>query len=154
MTRSVLLSLGLAATLVACGSDAADDAATEDSTAAAMADSLPRDPRVTAIDVGLAADSLGQIIGGVMESIPEADTLYVAVRTQYTPASAPITVRLLRGDRTIESVDVAAGAPDADDVGRVVALLPSAATAGAGSYRIEVLLDGVSQGIRDITIGG
>lgn len=152
MTRHVLLSLGLATALLACGSDA-DGGATEDSTAAAAADTTPRNPRVAAIDIGLAADSMGNIVGGVSESFPTPDTLYVGVRTQYTPAGAPLTVRLLRGDQTVESAEIAAGSPDADDIGRAVAMLPAAAAAQAGSYRVEVLLDGVSQGIREITIG-
>lgn len=152
MTRHLLLSLGLATALVACGSDAADEAAADDTTAVA-ADTIPRVARVAAIEVGLAADSLGHIVGGVMESFPTPDTLYVGVRTQYTAAGTPITVRLMQGQRTVESVDVVAGAPDANDVGRAIALLPSAATARSGGYRIEVLLDGVSQGIREITLG-
>lgn len=153
MTRPVLLSLGLAFALVACGSDADGGAAAEDS-ATAAADTMPREPRVVAIDVGLAADTAGHIVGGVMESFPTPDTLYVGVRTQHTPAGTPVTVRLLRGDEPVEAVEAAAGAPDADNVGRIAVMLPSAATAPAGGYRIEVLLDGVSQGIREITIGG
>ncbi len=152
MTRHALLSLGLAATLVACGTEAGEEAAAGDS-AVAAADTMPRLPRVTAIDIGLAADSAGRIVGGVLEQFPEPDTLFVAVRAQYTAAGTPLTVRLLRGDRTIETVEVAAGAPDSDDVSRAVVQLPSAATAAAGAYRVEVLLDGVSQGIREITIG-
>lgn len=153
MTRHVLLLLGLATTLVACGSDADGDAAAEDSAALAAADTTPRNPRVAAIDVGLAADSMGNIVGGVSESFPNPDTLYVSVRTQYTPAGATLTVRLLRGDQTVESTDISAGVPDADEIGRAVAMLPAAATAQAGSYQVEVLLDGVSQGIREIAIG-
>lgn len=154
MRRHALLTLGLAATLAACGADAGEDAAATDSANAAAADTMPRNPRVAAIDIGLAADTAGHIVGGVMESFPIADTLFVGVRTQYTPAGAPITVRMLSGDRTVESVETTAGAPDAEDIGRVVVQLPAAATAAAGTYRIEVLLDGTSQGIREVTIGG
>lgn len=153
MTRTALLSLGLAATLVACGSDAGDDTAAEDSTAVAAADTMPRDPRVTAIELGLATDSAGHIVGGVLETFPEPDTIYVAVRTQYTPAGAPLTVRLLRGETTVSSVEIEAGAPDEDAIGRAIAALPAAATVQPGAYRIEVLLDGASQGLREITIG-
>jgi hypothetical protein len=153
MTRHILMTLGLAASLIACGSDAGDDDSGQDSLAAMAADTIPREPRVLAIEVGLAADSLGRIVGGVLESFPTPDTLFVAVRTQYTPAGAPLTVRLLQGDRTVDSTEIRAGEPDASQTGRAVASLPAAANASPGSYRIEVLLDGVSQGIREITLG-
>jgi len=154
MTRQILTTLGLAAILAACGDKAPEAEATGDSTATmAEAQAAPTIPRVMAIDVGLAADSLGQIIGGSGEVFPQPDTLYVAVRTQNTEAGAPLTVRLKQGDRTVESVSVAAGTPDASHTARALAKLPAAATAPHGKYQVEVLLDTLSQGIREITLG-
>ncbi len=154
MTRHILTTLGFALLLGACGDKAADAGEGGDSTAAMTeAEPAPTIPRVMAIDVGLAADSMGQIIGGAGEIFPNPDTLYVAVRTQNTDEGASLTVRLLQGDRTIESVAATTGAPDANRMARTLAKLPAAATAKAGRYRVEVLLDSVSQGIRDITIG-
>jgi hypothetical protein len=151
MTRISLFASALLVTLAACGGDGMDEGATDTTTVAV--DTLPKLPRVVAIDLGLAADSMGHIVGGVLESFPASDTVYVSVRTQYTPEGTPVTVRLLRGEALVQSVDMGAGAPNADSVGMVAVPLDATATASAGGYRIEVLLDGASQGIREITIG-
>lgn len=138
----------------ACGDQPAEEAGAADSTTTAAAAPMPTTPRVMAIDVGRAIDESGRIMGGGVERFPEADTLFVHVRTEHVAAGTPLTVRLLAGDRTVESVEVAAGAADADAVGEATATLPAGATLGAGTYRVEVLLDGASQGIREIIIGG
>jgi hypothetical protein len=153
MNRTSLLPLALLAFAVACGDRDNEDGMNGDS-ATAIVPEVPRNPRVMAIDVGLAADSLGRIIGGSYETIQQADTVYVSVRTQHTAAGAPITVRMRQGERIIESIDVAAGAPDVDAVGRVLAMLPAGASVSPGSYEIEVLLEGVSQGVRPLAVGG
>jgi hypothetical protein len=150
MTRHALLAVALLAA-TACG-DRQEAETTSDDTAVAVAPEMPRNPHVMAIDIGLAVDSLGRVIGSSYESVPQPDTLYVSVRTQHVAAGAPLTVRLLQGDRTVQSVDVAAGTPDASGIGRATAMLPSAATAAPGDYRVEVLLEGASQGIRELRI--
>lgn len=153
MNRISLMPLALLALTTGCGDKSGETDTAGDSTTA-IAPEIPRNPRVMAIDVGLAADSLGRIIGGTYESIQAADTVFVSVRTQYVAAGAPITVRLMQGERTIESVDVVSGAPESDAVGRVLATLPGGAKLSPGSYQVEVLLEGVSQGIRALTVGG
>ena len=151
MNRTSLLPLALLALTIACGDKAGDADAAADS-ATAIAPEIPRNPRVIAIDVGLAADSLDRIIGGTYESIQGADTIYVSVRTQHVAAGTPITVMLKQGERTIESIDVTSGTPDAEAVGRALAILPAGATLALGAYQVEVMLDGVSQGIRALTV--
>jgi hypothetical protein len=153
MNRLSLVPLALLAFTVACG-DSGGEADTAGDSATAIVPDIPRNPRVIAIDVGLAADSLSRIIGGTYERIQEPDTVFVSVRTQYTEAGTPIVVRLLQGDRTIESVDLVSGTPDADAIGRALAILPSGATISAGSYQVEVLLNGESQGLRNLAVGG
>jgi hypothetical protein len=153
MNRTALVPLALLALTVACGDKAAEGDTNPDS-ATAVAPEVPRNPRVIAIDVGLAADSLGRIIGGTYETIQAPDTVFVSVRTQHVAAGAPIVVRLLQGERTVESVDVSSGTPDEEGVGRVLATLPSGAGLAVGSYQVEVLLDGVSQGIRALSVTG
>jgi hypothetical protein len=138
-----------------CGDTPPEAADAADSTAtAATADPIPTTPRVMAIEVGIALDEAGRIMGGGVDRFPTADTLFVHVRTERVAEGSPLTVRVLAGDRTVHSVDVAAGAPNADALGEVTARLPAGATLGVGTYRVEVLLDGVSQGIREITITG
>lgn len=138
----------------ACGDQPADDA-TPDSTGTAVAtEPAPTVPRVMAIDVGRAIDEGGRIMGGGVETFPEADTIYVHLRTEHVSEGTALTVRLLEGDRTLESVDVTSGAPDAGMIGEATATLPAGATLRPGAYRVEVLLDGASQGIREITIAG
>lgn len=151
MNRISLVPLALLTLTIACG-DKSGDADTVTDSATAIAPEIPRNPRVIAIDVGLAADSLGRIIGGTYESIQGPDTIYVSVRTQHVAAGSPITVMLKQGDRTIESVNVTSGTPDAEAVGRAVAILPAGATLPLGAYQVEVMLDTVSQGIRALTV--
>jgi hypothetical protein len=153
MNRTSLIPLALLALTIACGDQSGEPDMAGDS-ATAVAPEIPRNPRVVAIDVGLAADSLNRIIGGTYETIQAADTVYVGVRTQYVPAGTPIVVRLMQGDRNIEAVDAVSGAPDAEGEARVLVRLPAGATLSVGAYQVEVLLDGVSQGIRPLSVAG
>src|SRR5690606_40533857 len=58
-----------------CSSDLGDSTA-------AIAPEIPRNPRIIAWDAGLAADSVGQLIGGAYQVIENADTLYISVRAE------------------------------------------------------------------------
>jgi hypothetical protein len=49
---------------------------------------------------------------------------------------------------------VTSGTPDADGVARALATLPAGASLAVGAYQVEVLLDGVSQGIRALSVTG
>src|SRR5690606_18530833 len=130
-----------------CSSDLGDSTA-------AIAPEIPRNPRIIAWDAGLAADSVGQLIGGAYQVIENADTLYISVRTQYVAAGTPISI-VMRDSRgtTIDSAATTSGTPDADAMSRVLVTLPAAATAAPGQYQIEAILDGVSQGMRPMAIG-
>lgn len=149
MTRA---TLALCVLLVPACADRGGDAGQPGDSTAVVAPEMPRNPHVVAIDVGLAVDSLGRVVGGTFERITNPDTIFVSVRTQYVAAGAPLRVRLLRGERELQGVDVAAGTPDGDDIGRATAMLPAGATLSAGEYKVEVLLDGVSQGLRDLVV--
>lgn len=151
LSRSLAFS-SMALLVVACSDKEAPDDAAEDSTAIAQAP-VSTTPRVMAIDFGQAVDDSGRIMGGGVESFPSADTVYVSVRTQNTTQGTPITVKLEQGDKIIESVDLEVGTPDSNGESRSLATLPKAATMTAGKYKIEVLLDGASQGIREFSIG-
>lgn len=148
-TSSALLILLVSTT--ACADKSGGEAAVEDSVTA-IAPAIPRTPRVMAIDVGYAVDSLGRIIGGTYETTQIADTIYVSVRTQFAPAGIPLEVRLNQGSRTVESVRAETVAPNEEDVGRVVFTLPSGASMTPGNYQVEVLLDGISQGARPLAM--
>lgn len=152
MTRPVLFATALVLLATACGDRPESDVPAGGDSGAAVAPEMPRNPHVMAIDIGLAVDSLGRVIGSSFESVPEPDTIFVSVRTQYVAAGAPLTVRLFQGERTVQSVDVAAGTPDQSGIGRATAMLPAAAGVSPGDYQVEVLLDGVSQGIRDLKV--
>lgn len=151
MSRTLILS-SLAVLVVACGDKKAAENATEDSTTAAMT-AVSTTPRVMAIEFGQAVDDSGRIMGGGVESFPSADTIYVVIRTQNATQGTPMTVKLEQGDKTIDSVEVAVGSSDGSGESRALATLPKAATVKAGKYKIEVLLDGASQGVREFSIG-
>jgi hypothetical protein len=145
----------IASTLVlaACGGDdAAEQSRVQDSIAADSANQ-PRNAAVTSIEFGLATDSTGRITGGSQENFPAPDTLYVSVRTRYVAEHAPIMVRLSKANAVIDSVSIMSGAPDETDTARSLATFPGAASLEMGVYQIEVLLEGVSQGIREVRFG-
>lgn len=152
MTRSSLvLSTLVLAGAMACG-DGSPPPGGPALESAVVAVPEPKNPHVMAIDLGRAADSTGVIVGGTLERFPELDTLYVSVRTQYVEAGAPIIVRLLRGSNALASQNLTAGTADSAGVARAVAIFPGAAKRGDGSYRVEVLLDSLSAGIREFTV--
>lgn len=138
---------------VACSDKADDDAGTQDSANVAVID-VPASPRIVSIEIGRALDENNRIMGGGVERFPHADTLYVALGATHVPTGTPISVRFLSGDKILQTVDLTATAPAADGTAQMTVTLPTAASAAAGLYRIEVLLDGASQGIREITFDG
>jgi hypothetical protein len=152
MTRRVLASLALLVTTSACGDRTTTDEPRLDSAASAVAPEIPETPRVASIDIGLAVDSSGRLLGGGTQRFQQPQTLIVGVLTQFVDAGAPMTARLMQGSRTIESVAFLAGVPDGSRAARAHAELPAAGSLQPGDYDIEVLLGEVSQGIRRITI--
>lgn len=137
-------------TTVACGDNSSPNGGAGDSSNVAVIEA-PSAPRIVAIDVGRALGDSGRILGSGVEHFPETDTLYVGIGASYVVAGTPISVRLLSGAKVLETVNVTATAPGEDGNAHMVAVLPSAATVNAGKYSVEVLLDGVSQGIREFT---
>jgi hypothetical protein len=136
----------------ACGGDAPDaDAATEPMAAAEASTALPMptEPHVMAIDIGIAVDDSGRIMGAGVEAFPAPAPLYVSIRTQATPEGTPLAARLVSGTRTVDSTSGTASAAEASGVGRTTLQLAKAATLAPGEYRVEVYLDGVSVGIRE-----
>lgn len=129
------------------------DAPAPDETAEAVEEvaAAPVEPRIMAIDIGIAVDTSGQIMGAGVESFPAADTLHVAVRTQAAAAGASLGIRLMRGTTTIDSTGATVGTPDAAGIARTTVSFPKAATVPAGSYKVEAFLDGVSGGIREFS---
>jgi hypothetical protein len=149
---SFILPLALL-TLAACADKGAEQPGSGDSTTAAVIE-VPTTPMVTAIEIGRALDDSNRVLGSGVEHFPSADTLYVKVTTSHVVAGTPLTVRLTRGTTLIDSVDVPSGPIDAESNASAIATLPKAHGVTAGAYRIEVLLDGASQGVREFTIDG
>jgi hypothetical protein len=147
----MLRPIALLLLATACGGDApAPDADAEAAaTDAAEAPAMPTEPHVMAIDIGIAVDDSGRIMGAGVEAFPDPAPLYVSIRTQATPVGTPLSARLLAGTRTVDSVGSTAAAPEASGVGRTTLQLAKAADLAPGEYRVEVFLDGVSVGIRE-----
>jgi hypothetical protein len=135
----------------ACGGDApAPDAeAAADAAAATTALPMPTEPHVMAIDIGIAVDDSGRIMGAGVEAFPAPAPLFVSIRTQATPEGTPLAARLLADARTVDSVGGTAATAEASGVGRTTLQLAKAANLAPGEYRVEVFLDGVSVGIRE-----
>jgi hypothetical protein len=134
----------------ACGGDAPDTDA--EPTAAAEATTalpMPTEPHVMGIDIGIAVDDSGRIMGAGVEAFPAPGPLFVSIRTQATPEGTPLAARLLSGTRTVDSTTGTATAAEASGVGRTTLQLAKAAGLAPGEYRVEVFLDGTSVGIRE-----
>lgn len=137
----------------ACGGDAPDsdpDASVESATAeASNALPMPTEPHVMAIDIGIAVDDSGRIMGAGVEAFPAPAPLFVSIRTQATPEGTPLAARLVSGTRTVDSIAGTAAAAEGGGVGRTTLTLAKAAKLAPGEYRVEVFLDGASVGIRE-----
>jgi hypothetical protein len=152
MTRSLLASTALLLLVSACGDKPASDEPTLDSAPSAVAVELPQNPMVSSINIGLALDDNGLLLGGGTQKFAMGAPLIVDIKTHFVDAGAPLSVRLMAGERAIETVSLLAGQPDEDRVASAHAELPATAELDAGEYRIEVLLGDVSQGIRVIQL--
>lgn len=152
-TTSLLVLPLTLALAVGCGSQDADDAAASDSANVAVIE-VPASPRIVSIEIGRALDENNRVLGSGVERFPRGDTLVVAIGTSHVPAGTPITVRFSLGDKVLETIELQAAEAAADGTAELITRLPSAASASSGLHRVEVLLDGTSQGIREITFDG
>ncbi len=150
--RSILALPLFALALVACGDKSPEPSGgPNDSTTAAVPE--VKMPHVMAFDAGHALDSTGAIFGSVAARFNSGDTIFVSVRTQYVAPGAAVEAVLLQGTTKVASDKGVAGDPA---VSSGVATIPirfvSSKPWPKGSYQIEILLDGVSQGLKPITI--
>jgi hypothetical protein len=155
MRRQTLLTLAVVATLAACARrDAPANAADSAIAAATAAQPVAKTPHVRAIELGRAVDSVtNRITGGVASSYQAGDTIYVSLWTEFVPEGTGLSIRMLRGKTMVDSIDLKSGAPNAEGLAAVATRF-IARTKGwtPGSYRLEVLLDGVSQGLSDFEV--
>ncbi len=114
---------------------------------------MPRNPHVMGIDLGLASDEQGRIIGGAGQSFPEPDTLHVSVRTQYIDQGTALTVALSQNGRILQTVTATVGENTPAGEARAFVVLPQVASLKAGAYQVEVTMNDASQGIREFTVG-
>ncbi|MBK7595235.1 MAG: hypothetical protein IPP98_12120 [Gemmatimonadetes bacterium] len=150
--RSILALPLLAVALVACGDKSPEPSSeTNDSTTAAAPEI--KMPHVMAFDAGHALDSTGAIVGGVTSRFNSGDTIFVSVRTQYVAPGAKLEAILMQGTTKVASDNGIVGDPDTTSG---IATLPIRFQSGKpwpkGKYQIEVLLDGISQGLKPLEI--
>ena len=152
LSRTLLVAALAATTLTACSKKDADTAA--DTTAGAGAEmQAPAVPRVTSMELGRAVDSTRNIMGGVTGNFGRNDTIYLAVRTENTASGAMVTARwMTESGTTVDSTSQAVAASVADGWSMTEFHIMRAQPWPAGKYRVEVYLDGVSQGIKDFEI--
>ena len=149
--RSFALVLVGMATLAACSKKDADPATDETTVVAAPAP--PAVPRMASMDLGHAVDSTRHIVGGVTSLFGTRDTIYLSVQTENTAAGAQVSARWStatgqRVDSTAKAVDNGAAAAAAVTEFHLI----KAPAWPVGAYRVEVFLDGTSQGIKDFSI--
>jgi hypothetical protein len=104
-------------------------------------------------EAGRAFDSLGNIFGGVSARYGSTDTIFVSVRAQYVTPGAKIQAVLLQGTSRAASDEGVVGEADPKTGVAIVPIrFARAQPWGKGSYQIEILLDGASQGLKPIEI--
>lgn len=153
LRRTLLITTLAVATAAGCSKkDAADDGA-PDSTLVIAAPQVPTTPRVAAMELGRAVDSMNNILGGVTTNFGVNDTLYLSVRSENTAPGSTVAVRWMTAagrmiDSTAQQIAAGAGA-----VASATEFHLSKATAWPeGKYHVEVFLDGVSQGIKEFEV--
>jgi hypothetical protein len=154
MKHQPLLALIALGTLAACGGhDAPQGAADSAIAAATAAPPVTKTPHVKAIDIGHATDSTRRIMGGVSSSYHQGDTIFVSVRTEFVAEGASIGVRILQGKTTVDSSGFKTVAPNAEGLATMATQFAAPKKGWAlGAHRLEVFLDGVSQGLSDFEV--
>jgi len=148
--RNLLLFVIAATSLSACGKKDAELAPLD---TAVVVTPAPTVPRVLGFELGHAVDSTRRISGGVSSTFSPRDTVWLSVRTENTGANSMLSARWSfqdgqRVDSTAQAVANRSGAADA------VTEFHISKPGGwpAGQYKVEVFLDGASQGIKDFEI--
>lgn len=145
-----LVVLGLA-TLAACAKKDADPTPAETTVVAAPAP--PAVPRMASMELGRAVDSTRHIMGGVTTQFGTRDTIYLSVGTENTGAGATVTARWSTAAGKLVDSTAQAVANGVSSAAAVTEFHLMKATAWpAGDYRVEVFLDGMSQGIKEFSI--
>lgn len=145
-----VVMLGLA-TLTACAKKDADPAPAETTVVAPPAP--PAVPRMASMELGRAVDSTRHIMGGVTTLFGTRDTIYLSVRTENTGTGAQVSARWsTTAGRLVDSTAqaIANGAAAASAVTEFHVMKATAWP--VGDYRVEVFLDGTSQGIKEYSI--
>ena len=155
MRRQTVLMLAALAALTACARhDAPEGAADSAIAAATTAPPVAKNPHVRAFEIGRAIDTTTKLIlGGVATTYQPGDTIFVSIRTEFVPVGSDLGVRLMRGTTTLDSIGLKSGTPDANNLAVIsTRLAPRNKLWAPGSYRLEVFLGGVSQGIKDFEV--
>lgn len=155
MRRYTFLTLATIATLAACARrDAPEDEADSAIAAATASQPVAKNPHVRAFELGLAVDSTtSRIMGGVVATYRTSDVIHVSIRTEFVPEGASLGARLMRGATTVDSNGMKSGTPNAEGLATVATHFTAPAKGWAlGGYRLEVFLDGVSQGLTDFEV--
>lgn len=154
LSRTLLVAALAATTLSACSKKDADDTVADTTPGAGTELQAPAVPRVTSMELGRAVDSTRNIMGGVTDDFGPNDTIYLAVRTENTAAGAMVTARWqTESGTTVDSTSQAVAPAVADGWSVTEFHIMRPQPWPTGKYRVEVYLDGVSQGIKDFEIG-
>ena len=151
LPRNLLIAALAAGTLAACGKKDADDGL-PDTTNLAPTAQAPTVPRVSSIELGRATDSTNNIMGGVTSAFGVTDTFHLAVRTENTAPGAMLTARWMAASGTTIDSTSQAVASSATNSAVTAFHLSKGSAWPAGVYRVEVFLDGASQGIKEFEV--
>ena len=155
--RLILASFTLCA-IAACGRQGARAsdfdsaaAAAEAATPGGIPADQPKVAHVMGFEFGHGLDRRNLIVGGAIAHYTPGDSILVSVRTTTAAADAPISVRLRFNNKTVDSTETKASAPDSTGIANMgVRFGPPAAK---GAYQADVFLNGKYQMSKVFTVG-
>jgi hypothetical protein len=151
-TRRMLalaFAIGLAPALGACGGDRdVDDMPAVPPASEATTDQAVR---VTSVDLGRSIDAQGRLVGGATTNFATCDTVYVSVRTDGAASGSRLTARWMFEDGQV--VDESSQTISTTGPATTEFHISNPGGFPAGSYRVEIQLDGRTVETREFNIG-
>lgn len=149
-TRTLFATLSLVAAVAACGKTDSPEAAADSVLAATPP--APKNPHIVSFDVGRQADTTGRLVGGSVDKYTGGDTLVVTIRAQFANDGDEVSVRLRKGDQTVDSMSAKLTAPDSAGFASTTLQFVPAKPWPVGTYQLETFLGTASQGSKEFTV--
>ena len=161
MRSSIAVLLVLAASTAACGRKGARSSDFDSATAAALAGGTPTGStgvtsppiaRAMGFDFGHRIDRSGRIEGGVVTEFAPTDSILMSVRAAGADTTTEVSARIRFAGKTVDSQGVRAPRPDSTGVSFTPLRFGFAKALAAGTYQVDVFVNGKFQMAQNISV--